>query len=396
MSDPEDFHDIISLQEHTARRAASLLGARSWTELLTIQPPDWLVPGLLQERALHVLTSDSGCGKTWLALDLFLSGIYGSPVLGQRPTKPFNSIYLAADSPDWDIAQQLRKLLRGRNASPDTEPESFILPIGFLFDREDHLAVIAELAKTWHIKAMFIDVMLYSHEGDENDNSYMARMVLKRAKLLRDQCGMAIFFVHHNAKGLPGMTGMYRGAGTIIQAAEHHITLAKKKKQVLLTVEKIRGDEIISSSLLYSIQRDTGGGRALVLSPTDAADSSEVPDSGALAPEQTVLSFLQATGSATRAAVKFHFRNSQPRWVDNQLQLLKSKNLIKKVGRAWVPMPESPSATSSPTTTAPTRASHVATTAHGPDQLVPCDEEPPSTATSTSFPKPVDPSTPSP
>ena len=114
-----DLHELLSLRSHVLGQATAGLGASHWASVLSEPVPSWLVPGLLQKQAIPVLSSDSGCCKTWLGLSLMLSGLYGIPVLGQHPARPFSSIYLAADSPSWDIGQQLNKLLRARRAERD-------------------------------------------------------------------------------------------------------------------------------------------------------------------------------------------------------------------------------------------------------------------------------------
>jgi hypothetical protein len=340
MSDePIDWAAITSLQDFSLAEAKRVLKASPWTDPLSSSVPDWLVPGLLQRSALHVLSSDSGTCKSWLGLTLMLSGIYGIPVLGQVPTAPFSSIYLAADSPSWDIGQQLRKLMRAHDLQPANDPPSFIMPLGFLFEREDHLATLASFVSHWDIDAFFIDVMLYTHTGDENDNAYMARTVLRAAKFLRDELGLAIFFLHHNSKPKPDMPATFRGAGTIVQAAEHHISLSRRRSEIILQPRKIRGEAVLPDSLAFTLSKTDNGGRLLKLSdqpdPTPATTPAPITD--------VVLQAIINLGpSATRKAIHdavYAPANvaSASKWIDNRIYQLSRRGLISNNKGVWTP-----------------------------------------------------------
>lgn len=333
MTEPRDIHDILVLRDLVLDRANKELGATAWTDVLNVPVPEWLLPGLLQQESIHILTSDSGSGKSWLALSMMLSGIYDIPVLGIRPTKPFSSIYLAADSPRWDIGQQLRKLMDGHALPPPpSEPHAFILPMGFKFENENHVRLLADLSYHWDIDAVFFDVMLYTHSGDENDNGEMARRVLHPAKWLRDKCGLSLFFLHHNAKPQPDRPAAYRGAGTIVQAAEHHHSLRKRDGIITCRVEKLRGDELISGGeIQFTIAKQNGG---RVLEPCEAP-KKETPS---VPPEPSLIILMRQRGVAlSRAALlevveTHHLSGATPAkaWLDNQLQYLKRKELVQR------------------------------------------------------------------
>jgi hypothetical protein len=334
-----DRHDILTLRDHVLKNAvANGLGLVPWTTPMLDKVPDMLVPGLLQEEAIHVLSADSGTCKSWLGLSLMLSGLFGVPVLGQLPTKPFSSIYLAADSPRWDIGQQLRKLHSGLaldGLKPFEDTHAFVMPIGFLFDNSDHVNLIRDVALHWDINAMFIDVMLYAHSGDENDNSYMARAVLSAAKYLRDVAHLAVYFIHHNSKPKDGFPSGFRGAGTIIQAAEHHFTSRRlRDKTFALSVKKIRGEEIIAEDLHYELARSREGRK---LSLVDEAGPSLLPP--AQTTEPSVLDIIQQLQPVDRDQLLKVFVNRGAKYVDNQLQYLKSKGAIQREGKVWTTCP---------------------------------------------------------
>lgn len=332
--EPKDWANLSSIQNFTLSEAKKILGTTPWTEPLSATVPDWLVPGLLQRSALHVLSSDSGTCKSWLGLSLMLSGIYGIPVLDQQPTQPFSSIYLAADSPAWDIGQQLRKLMRAHSLTTKSDPPSFIMPLGFLFEREDHLKALSSLVNSWDIDAFFIDVMLYTHTGDENDNAYMARTVLRAAKFLRDELGLAVFFLHHNSKPKPDMPATFRGAGTIVQAAEHHLSLSRRREDIILQTRKIRGEGVLPEYVPFTLAHTDNGGRYLSVS-----EKQPVPTTP---PEvDPIIQAIKASnGKATRREIILTCQSppevtDKTKWIDNRLYQLSRKGLIKNTDGIW-------------------------------------------------------------
>lgn len=322
----DDLHQMLSLQEHTFKEGHRILGAMDWRLPLQDEVPAWLVPGLLQSEALHVLSSDSGSCKSWLGLELMLSGLYGIPVLGQQPAAPFSSIYLAADSPRWDIGQQLRKLLAGHNLKSDgqfPDTHGIILPLGFIFENPEHINALAQMALHHQCKAFFIDVMLYAHMGDENDNGHMARTVLRAAKYLRDETGLAIFFLHHNAKPKEGMPPGFRGAGTIVQAAEHHLTLSNKNRIITAHVKKIRGDDVLPPTFSFELA-SANGGRLLSLLEQPEPIEPAVTCAGA------IMTIFRHDGTYSRQRLAELLAPELLPKLDNALQYLRRQGRIER------------------------------------------------------------------
>lgn len=250
-----------------ARAARQTLGASKWSEDLKVPPPPWLLPGLLQSQAIHVVSAPKGCRKTWLGLSMFLSGVYQKPLLDSTPTRAFRSLYIGADSPRWDIRGQLRSLCAGMEVKPQllTEATSFITPYGPKFTEASHIKAITDLVISYQLDAIFVDVLLYVYDGlNENDNTDMGRL-FQVIKYFRDNLGCAVVLLHHHAKS-EGIGA--RGAGTITQAAEHHFELTRKGDVVTLFREKLRGDEDqFWTRMPTLLERHNDGRRLAVASP---------------------------------------------------------------------------------------------------------------------------------
>lgn len=305
----------------------SSLGLTDWTLPLQSPAPQWLLPGILQREALHILTSDTGCCKTWLALTTLLSGLYEIPVIGIAPSRGFSSLYLAADSPAWDIGQQLSKLLAAHSLAgkvPSSDAHAFFMPFGFSFERATDIANVCNFIKEWDIDVFIIDVMLYTHNGDENDNSHMSRTVLHWAKVIRDRTGCAIFFLHHNAKPKVDGSVSYRGAGTLVQAVEHHLSLTRSGRAITLRTGKIRGDEDQFPSELYFTLGRRGGGRLL-----SRLDSPTIPN--------PLLELLRSRPHNRTELQDWALAQGRaPLWLDSALQYQKKAGRITQTPEgAW-------------------------------------------------------------
>lgn len=251
---------LDNYEDHALPRAAfkqalcDTLGAMSVDDALAEQAPDWLIPSLIQKRSIHVISADQQTCKTWLGLSCMHAGLTGTPVLGFQPTEYFDTLYLCADSPTWDVGGQLASIARGTGARIPEHTSSMVFPYGFNLLSPKHRAVLLDYCRNFGISLLVLDVLLYAYSGaDENSNSEMAE-VYRALKLLRDEADLAILVLHHWAKS--GNTS--RGAGTITQAAEQEYWLTRSAMGITLQRKKLRG-ESWWSELTFNLTPMNGG-----------------------------------------------------------------------------------------------------------------------------------------
>ena len=150
----------------------------------------------------------------------------------------------------------------------------------------------------------------------------------------RDELGLAVFFLHHNAKPKPDMPASFRGAGTIVQAAEHHLALSRRRSDIILQAKKIRGETILPEYLPFTLASTENGGR--FLAPTTPEPPAAVP-----APTNPILEYIKTNGGkATRQEIIL--ANLAPsdtadksRWADNQLYQLSKKGQVQNTQEGW-------------------------------------------------------------
>lgn len=355
-----DWHAIAVGQEAALKSARGLLGAHSWTEPMKAPVPDWLIPGLLQRKALHVISSDKGCYKTWLGLSYLVAGIYGLPVLGEQPLRRFSTLYVAADSPDWDIGEQLRKLLKAHDLKP-VPGDSFVLPFGIQFTNDTHVRALIDLIAAYSIDHLVIDVKGYTQghlkENDDGDQMLYYRVM----KNFRDKMDMAVTILHHFGK----INKTARGAGTVEQAAEHCFHLFKTKTGVRLYREKIRGDELWTERLFTLGHQNEG--RLLLPVEASLAQPAELSGEGRAGSETSlhlpdkepekdcILSALSSPKTREQLVTIAISAGRTAKWLDNRLQYLKRQGKIIADAGTWT-LCASSSASTSATTSTPSPA----------------------------------------
>lgn len=305
----------------TLQEARQLFHAARWSEDLNRPQPPWLVPGFLQSQAIHVLSAPKAARKTWLGLYTMLAGIYGTEWLGTEIPRPFNSVYIAADSPRWDIRSQVKRLLIGMGRDPEfpLDSGSFILPYGFKFTNMRHTEVLSRLISAWNIRALFVDVLLYTYDGlSENDNTDMGNL-FQVIKFFRDNLGVAVVLLHHHAKN-PEVGA--RGAGTILQACEHHYELRRSgADKTIITREKLRGDEAgLWDNIAFTLGR-AGAGRVL------SVDTWQPPGE--------IVAQLTMNPTMSRAELVAALSHRSARWVDTQLAAMRQRELAASEGGVW-------------------------------------------------------------
>ncbi len=206
------------LQSETASRAAHLLHAarrpiRSIEELTNIWTLEsqltWIVPDLLAEGSVNLISSASGTGKTWLSYFLAGAVAHGREIFGKQVAQR-KVLYLDGENPACLVKQRLHDL--GIKETPD-------LHIWGGWEREpaggpDH-PIIIEYARS-HQPLLIWDSLVEFHDGEEHSSTDTRRFMKKFRHLAN--LGATVVILHHTGKATTAQ--QYRGSSDIEAAVD--------------------------------------------------------------------------------------------------------------------------------------------------------------------------------
>lgn len=256
----------------------------SLSEVLSQEPPQWLVDGLLTEGGTSLLTAKHASFKSFFALDLALSVATGKKWHG-RTVMNGTVIYIAAEGATgvqrraqawldhYSIEEKAARLLVWNRPVALHEPDVYADLVHALSELEPALIVVDTLARC--------TVGL-----EENSSADMGRYA-DAVDALAKASGAHVLTVHHNNKG-----GEYRGSTALPAAVDTHISLERKGIAVTLKVEKQKDAEE-GANLAFSLLEV---GESIVFQFTGIEDLNQLK-SGLTANEEKVHEALRPFGA---------------------------------------------------------------------------------------------------
>ncbi len=224
-------------QQPTEEPPAPFYETFTFKDLATIPRLLWLIRGLLMEKIASVLSADTGCFKSFIALAMGLCIATGREFFG-REVKQGAVVYVAAEG----FYTLLDRATAWAQYHECELPEKFHMlkvPVNLADEVTVQLfgAHIEELSPAFVV----LDTLSQNAIGaNENDNAQMADFV-RGMMALGNRIGAHVMVLHHNGK----TTGTFRGAGSIKANVDAHISLDRPEGDELNTVfvrcEKQRG-----------------------------------------------------------------------------------------------------------------------------------------------------------
>jgi hypothetical protein len=303
--------------------------------------PPALVHGFLPAETLILVSAEPYTGKSIFCLDLALALATEQPVLGRyAPNGQKSVLFCGQDSPDWDYAEQVRKLARGRGLG---QQAAEIMPLDLWFNggwdllNPAFLHTLEEWQHEHPVDVVIIDTLAAFHSADENLAREMG-VVMTILKRLRDRFRWTIILTHHVSKPVAGdersLNYRARGSSVISGSIDVHLSLARRKDMVQIRMPKGRGATPIDKSLGFTIGEDE--------------DEQGVESVRLLVPPQQdsipslILSRLQLSSPASRGELVAFVKSRQPEIrataVDNALALMKRTERVSNPQRgtwAW-------------------------------------------------------------
>lgn len=197
-----DLGGIIEALSHAQRSAGRLdnktfaLGERTATTR-----PEWLVRPILRRNTIGTLFGESGCRKTWLAIDLALSVATGTDFLGKFKVKQGRVFYVISEGAD-DFEDRAVGWAKTRKVSLPSIDQLAYYPGAYDFNDDNAvqtcLGHIDE--RLGGADLIVLDTLAKNFNGDADKNADMGRF-LNQMERLREETNAAVLVLHHTGWG---------------------------------------------------------------------------------------------------------------------------------------------------------------------------------------------------
>lgn len=177
----------------------------------------WLVPNLVPDRTVTLLSGDGGTGKSLLALQLAVGVAAGGGWLG-LPAKTGRVIYLSAEDDDDELHRRADDILRAAGRSYDEVAGLTLRSLAgedALLAIESGLALLqSELFRELEARAadeapalVVIDTLADVYPANENDRMKVRQFIgILRGLAIRQRCAVMLL-------GHPSLSGLSSGTG---------------------------------------------------------------------------------------------------------------------------------------------------------------------------------------
>ena len=161
----------------------------------------FLVKDLISQHSVNILSGETGCGKSMLAMNLAISIAVGAAKwLAYDLVAPGRVLYLNNELGFDDFARRLKTMAGFLPATGDIR--NLIVPreVPALDTCWETLNEACDILRP---AAVVVDCAYFAHDADENDSSDM-KALMRQFLFLRDRFGLAVLLVHHTKKVAKG------------------------------------------------------------------------------------------------------------------------------------------------------------------------------------------------
>jgi hypothetical protein len=252
-----------------------------WDAVEELDPPEWLIEGVIPKGALIVVYGEPSAGKTFIAISMAMSIATAVPWADLK-VKKGPAVYVAGEGL---IDLGTRKAAWMKLHRPREKPEGGLLPEAVNLLEPTSVDRLLEELMAVMPSVVIIDTLARAMVGgDENSARDMGRLV-DHAEQIVKQIGATVILIHHTGKFGTSERGSsaLRGAADAMIQVEQGAELGHSKGVALnLTCEKMRlGKEfkpfkVVLTPILVEIKQTSvpcaavGGQIALLDLPTDA------------------------------------------------------------------------------------------------------------------------------
>jgi AAA domain len=210
-----------------------------WVPPEEIKPLDWIIGHWLLRDEVTFVVAPGGVGKTTFLTALALSLVTGRDILGKSlPGTPKRVWFWNLEDSIAMMTRSIQAAAKLHNIRPGEIGDRLFLDAsrdgadlctakrskdGFTIEEPVHAALV-EALKDRQIDVLIVDPFVSSHEGNENDNGEMDRVIKNWCKIAQEaKC--AIVLCHHTSKAGSGEVNTMSARGAVAMTAAARVVL---------------------------------------------------------------------------------------------------------------------------------------------------------------------------
>jgi len=206
---------------------------------ISLEPPKWLIDGILPEYAMTALVAPAYVGKTYLAIDIACSIATGHKWQNKHKVTAGNVFYVAGEG-RFGIRRRVEAWYRDRDIPLERETTNLHFSRQSLNLRDPNcIALIkADLRLVDNVKLIIIDTLARSFGGgNENAPQDMGEFIQACDELMHE-FGATVLIIHHmgkdaqsGARGHSSFFGALDTSMTLKKIGDHDIQLTCEKQK---------------------------------------------------------------------------------------------------------------------------------------------------------------------
>ena len=273
--DAPGLKDLIK-QAGEVREKVTPLPTLSLDDIANLPPVEWMIEGVIPEKALAMMYGEPGCGKTFIALDMALSVAHKAEWQGQTVLGG-NVVYVAGEGVG-GLKKRIAAWHQHREL-PQKAPFT-VVPIAVdLMDENNaqDLQTTIQAVADGPVSMVVFDTVARSMSGDENSSQDMGHVV-RAMDAVREQFNCCVLAIHHSGKD---SSRGARGSSSLLGAVDASMRVERMGETVSLVVEKQKDAEMMDPIWLNTRSIEVGSGvlalevdTSLVLERTDQGPAS--------------------------------------------------------------------------------------------------------------------------
>ena len=203
---------------------------------IKLQPPEWLIEGVIEANTLCGLVGASYSGKSFLALDMALSIASGLPF--HEATTAQGSVLFIACEGNRGLINRIEAWCRSKRINRSEVPLQISQRSILMHDDQYIRSILDEVTKLTGVCLIVIDTLANVFGGFNENNTPDMNLFITNCNKLRD-AGPSVLVAHHT-----GHNGeRARGNSAFYAALDTEMRVSKNKSNVELSCSKMKDAE---------------------------------------------------------------------------------------------------------------------------------------------------------